>query len=82
MNDELNGVARPLQLATTVFHGGAPYGPQEGALRNGIDVLVATPGRIMDHLSRGSLKLDQVGGGRRRLTRAPDLKRKLADPLF
>ena len=50
MNDELNSVARPHRLATAVFHGGAAYGPQEGALRNGIDILVATPGRIMDHL--------------------------------
>lgn len=47
-------------LATQCLYGGSPYGPQEGALRRGLDVVVGTPGRIKDHLERGSLKLDQV----------------------
>ena len=51
---------QPHRLNTAVFHGGAPYGPQEGALRNGLDILVATPGRIIDHLERGGLDLSQV----------------------
>ena len=33
-------------------------GPQLDALRRGVDVLVATPGRLIDHLERGSAKLD------------------------
>ena len=60
VNDELTQLARPHRLFTAVFHGGSAYGPQEGALRNGIDILVATPGRIMDHLDRGNLRLDGV----------------------
>jgi ATP-dependent RNA helicase DDX21 len=57
---EINALARPHFLSTTVFHGGAAYGPQESALRTGVDVLVATPGRLTDHLERGTLRLDNV----------------------
>ena len=60
VENELALIARPHRLNTAVFHGGAPYGPQEGALRNGLDILVATPGRIIDHLERGGLDLSQV----------------------
>ncbi len=41
----------------TVF-GGVGFGPQLKALQGGLDVLVATPGRLLDHLSQGSLRLD------------------------
>eukprot|EP00617_Octactis_speculum_P026299 CAMPEP_0185754902 /NCGR_PEP_ID=MMETSP1174-20130828/13474_1 /TAXON_ID=35687 /ORGANISM="Dictyocha speculum, Strain CCMP1381" /LENGTH=723 /DNA_ID=CAMNT_0028433291 /DNA_START=95 /DNA_END=2262 /DNA_ORIENTATION=- len=57
---ELGTLGRAYRFSVAVFHGGAPYGPQEGSLRNGIDILVATPGRILDHLNRGGLKLDDV----------------------
>ena len=50
-------VAEPLGLLVEVFHGGVSYGPQANALRDGIDVLVGTPGRVMDHLERGTLDL-------------------------
>ena len=43
-----------------MFHGGAAYGPKESALRSGLDILVATPGRVIDHLQRGNLDLGQV----------------------
>lgn len=42
------------------IYGGQGYGPQLGALRRGVHVVVGTPGRIIDHLERGSLNLDQV----------------------
>ena len=41
-------------------YGGAPYPPQQRALRDGVQVVVGTPGRIMDHMERGTLKLDAV----------------------
>ncbi|GAB3167169.1 DEAD/DEAH box helicase [Myceligenerans halotolerans] len=41
-------------------YGGAPYMPQQRALRDGVHVVVGTPGRIMDHMERGSLVLDDV----------------------
>ncbi len=41
-------------------YGGQPIGQQLRGLQRGVDVVVATPGRAVDHLTRGSLKLDQV----------------------
>jgi ATP-dependent RNA helicase DeaD len=42
-------------------YGGQAIGQQLGRLRNGVDVVVATPGRAVDHLKRGTLRLDGVG---------------------
>lgn len=42
------------------IYGGSSYPAQESALRRGVDVVVGTPGRIIDHLERGTLKLDSV----------------------
>jgi ATP-dependent RNA helicase DeaD len=41
-------------------YGGAPYGPQLGGLRRGVDVVVGTPGRLIDLLSRDALNLNSV----------------------
>jgi len=41
-------------------YGGQAIGMQLKALRAGVDVIVATPGRIVDHLRRGSIRLDHV----------------------
>merc|ERR1719491_1293558 len=59
VSEELDSVARLMGLYTALFHGGVSYDPQARALRNGIDVLVGTPGRIMDHLNRGNLNLNE-----------------------
>ncbi|MEX0738032.1 MAG: ATP-dependent RNA helicase DbpA [Pseudohongiella sp.] len=40
--------------------GGAPIGPQIGSLEHGAHIIVGTPGRIEDHLRKGTLKLDHV----------------------
>jgi ATP-dependent RNA helicase RhlE len=40
--------------------GGVGMGPQESALRRGVDILVATPGRLLDHLQHPYARLDQV----------------------
>ena len=44
-------------LSTLCLYGGAQYAPQEGGLRRGADVVVGTPGRVKDHLERGTLSL-------------------------
>ncbi len=41
-------------------YGGQPIGRQLGALRRGVDVVIATPGRALDHLRRGTLNLTQL----------------------
>ncbi|MGI0541369.1 DEAD/DEAH box helicase [Corynebacterium aquatimens] len=48
----------PLRLAT--IYGGRPYDEQIEALNNGIDVVVGTPGRLLDLYERGDLQLNQV----------------------
>jgi ATP-dependent RNA helicase DDX21 len=48
------------KLQTTCVYGGSAYGPQEGALRKGMDVVVGTCGRIKDLLEKGTLKLDKI----------------------
>ncbi|XP_041920943.1 nucleolar RNA helicase 2 [Alosa sapidissima] len=45
------------KLSVTCFYGGSSYNPQIDAIRNGIDVLVGTPGRIKDHLENNKLDL-------------------------
>ncbi|AWN50089.1 RNA helicase [Methylobacterium terrae] len=49
-----------LKLTTTVVFGGVTIGRQERALAGGVDVLVATPGRLLDLIDRRSLTLDGV----------------------
>ncbi|MDF1503930.1 DEAD/DEAH box helicase [Roseisolibacter sp. H3M3-2] len=41
-------------------YGGVPYEPQEEALRGGVDVVVATPGRLLDHLEKGNVVFDEL----------------------
>jgi superfamily II DNA/RNA helicase len=49
---------RGLRVATIV--GGVPYGAQLQALRGPLDILIATPGRLIDHMQSGRARLDQV----------------------
>ena len=42
------------------IYGGQSYEPQLSALRRGVDVVVGTPGRVMDHIKRGTLKLHDL----------------------
>ena len=42
------------------IYGGAPYGPQLGGLKRGAQVVVGTPGRVIDHLEKGSLDLTRL----------------------
>jgi ATP-dependent RNA helicase RhlE len=47
-------------LHTAVVFGGTGYGRQDEALRRGVDILVATPGRLLDQLQRGMVRLDRI----------------------
>lgn len=44
-----------LDLVSTAVYGGVPIEPQEMMLRRGADILVATPGRLIDHMWRGNI---------------------------
>jgi len=56
----LNPLAEALGQRVTSVVGGAPYGRQIDALSRGVDVLVATPGRLIDLIERRACRLDQV----------------------
>jgi len=52
--------ARFTNLKITVVFGGVGYGRQNDELRAGPDIIVATPGRLLDHLGQGTTRLDKV----------------------
>ena len=52
--------ARFTDLKITVVFGGVGYGKQNDELKAGADIVVATPGRLLDHLEQGTFKLDKV----------------------
>src|SRR5690349_13346973 len=51
---------RGLGTRVVTVYGGAPVGPQWKALQQGVDVVVATPGRAIDLMNRGALRLDEL----------------------
>lgn len=55
---ELGSLARGRKLAILPVYGGQSFPPQLKRLQQGVDIVVGTPGRLCDHLRRGSLKLN------------------------
>lgn len=60
VTDNLRGYAKHLRMGISAIYGGAGMGPQVEMFRRGVDVLVATPGRLIDHMDRGTVKLDAI----------------------
>ena len=58
--ESFRAYGRELPLATAVVFGGVPIGAQQRRLASGIDILVATPGRLLDLIDRKSLTLSRV----------------------
>jgi len=58
INEVMQGLASHTKLYTAAIFGGVGAPPQERALRLGTDVIVATPGRLLDHLNRGIARFD------------------------
>jgi superfamily II DNA/RNA helicase len=58
--DSFNAYGRHLRLTATLAIGGVPMGRQVRALLGGVEVLVATPGRLLDLVQSNALKLNQV----------------------
>jgi len=51
---------KELKLTSAVIFGGVGMNPQVDRLRRGVDILVATPGRLLDHVGQGTLDLSRV----------------------
>jgi ATP-dependent RNA helicase RhlE len=60
VGSHLKSLAANAKITSAVIHGGVPMGPQETAFRKGVDVIVATPGRLLDHLQRSYASLGSV----------------------
>ncbi len=52
--------SKGLHIGTTVIFGGVGQAPQVAAIRRGLDIIVATPGRLLDLMEQGLLKLDTI----------------------
>lgn len=60
VTENLNAYARHLQIRALPVFGGVNINPQITRMARGIDVLIATPGRLIDHMQRGTVRLDAI----------------------
>ncbi|AGM40659.1 DEAD/DEAH box helicase domain-containing protein [Spiribacter salinus M19-40] len=60
IHESVKSYGGSLPLRSGVIFGGVGMQPQIDRLRKGVDVLIATPGRLLDHLQRGNARLDGV----------------------
>jgi ATP-dependent RNA helicase DeaD len=57
VSEAMRSYGQDMGARVVPVYGGEPIGRQLGALKRGVDVVVATPGRALDHIARGTLKL-------------------------
>lgn len=60
INDAIIVLGKGTGLRSAPIYGGVGMDPQERALRGGVDILVACPGRLLDHMGRGTARLDGI----------------------
>lgn len=60
IQESFNAYGRHLRLRNLVVFGGVNQNPQVDALKRGIDILVATPGRLLDLMSQGHIRLNDI----------------------
>src|SRR5688572_3919358 len=60
VDDSFRKYGRHSGVEVVAVYGGVPIEPQERALRGGVDVVVATPGRLIDHLERQNVVFDEL----------------------
>jgi ATP-dependent RNA helicase RhlE len=60
VEESVRKYAKHSNIRVAPVFGGVAYEPQEKALREGVDVIVATPGRLLDHLERQNLVFDDL----------------------
>jgi len=61
VTEQVNLLGKYAGIRAVAVYGGAGYGPQIEGLRQGASVVVATPGRLIDHLKRGTMSIEKVG---------------------
>ena len=60
IEDEIHGLCYHTPITSAAVYGGVEMGPQDRALRAGVDIIVATPGRLIDHLRQQNADLSGV----------------------
>ena len=60
VSEEMNIYARRLSLRSTMIYGGVTIQAQIERLHRGVDIVVATPGRLLDHAQRGTIDLSRI----------------------
>jgi ATP-dependent RNA helicase RhlE len=60
INDTIRVLGQYTGLRSATIYGGVPMQPQERALRDGVEILVTCPGRLLDHINRGTARLDKL----------------------
>jgi ATP-dependent RNA helicase RhlE len=60
VEESIQKYAKHSQLSVVAVFGGVPLEPQQKALRDGVDVVVATPGRLIDHVERQNVVFDDL----------------------
>jgi ATP-dependent RNA helicase RhlE len=60
IEDEIHGLAYHTGVTSAAVYGGVEMGPQERALKAGVDIIVATPGRLMDHMRQQNADLTGI----------------------
>jgi ATP-dependent RNA helicase RhlE len=60
VHDNLRAYGKHLRISSTTIFGGVSMGPQMQALRRGVDIVIATPGRLIDHMQQRSVDLSGV----------------------
>jgi len=60
IEDEIHGLAYHTSVTSAAVYGGVEMGMQERALKAGVDIIVATPGRLMDHMRQQNADLSAI----------------------
>jgi ATP-dependent RNA helicase RhlE len=60
IEDDVQGFTYHTDLTSIAVYGGVPMDAQERALKAGVDIVVATPGRLMDHMRNGAVAFDKL----------------------
>ena len=58
--DDVEGFTYHTDLTSVAVYGGVEMGPQERALKSGVDIVIATPGRLLDHMRSKSVGFDKL----------------------
>jgi ATP-dependent RNA helicase RhlE len=60
VNDSVKAYGKHLKLKSTMIFGGVGFNPQVSELRRGVDIIVATPGRLLDHVQQRTVDLRSI----------------------